>query len=161
MELPKRFEQKIKMVESGCWQWQGSLVAQGYGRFAKEYAHRYAYKALVGPIPEGLTIDHLCRSRGCVNPAHLEVVTRGENVLRGEGPAAKAARKTHCPKGHEYAGENLYVNPRTGYRLCQSCQRNAENREARNARVKSWRERNPEKFKAQGERAYAKRKAVA
>lgn len=91
----------------------------------------------------------------------MEVVTRGENVLRGEGPSAKAARKTHCPNGHEYAGENLYVNPNTGYRLCLACQRNAENRAARNARVQDWRQRNPEKYRAQSERAYAKRKTVA
>lgn len=167
--LPDSLSGVAELTESGCWRWLGYVDPNGYGRknLRKHegggyvYAHRWSYEQMVGPIPEGLTIDHLCRNRGCVNPEHLEPVTRGENVLRGEGPAAQAARKTHCPKGHAYEGENLYVNPNTGHRMCVTCQRNDENRAERNARVQDWRRRNPEKVRAQQERAYAKRLAIA
>lgn len=86
-----------------------------------------------GPIPEGLVIDHLCRNRGCVNPDHLEAVTQRENILRGEGLAAANARKTHCPKGHPYSGENLYVVPSSGRRQCRIC---ADARRALSAEVR-------------------------
>lgn len=70
---------------TGCWQWVGSMAVNGYGRYGypSAYAHRLMYELIVGPIPEGLVIDHLCRNRGCVNPAHLECVTLAENVKRG------------------------------------------------------------------------------
>lgn len=166
MLLPDFLIGLVEPTESRCLLWVGEISKDGYGTRSvrgvggSSWAHRWAYEEGVGPIPEWMTIDHLCRVRSCVNPAHLEAVTRGENVLRGEGPAAQAARKTHCPKGHEYAGDNLYVNPTTGYRLCQTCQRNEENRAERNARVQDWRRRNPDKARAQSERAYAKRKQL-
>ena len=75
------------------------------------------------PIPDGMTIDHLCHNRSCVNPDHMEIVTPGENVLRGFGVSAKAARKTHCPAGHAYAGGNLYIYPVTNHRGCRACGR--------------------------------------
>jgi len=93
---------------NGCWLWTGATDGNvpPYGSFWTGHchtgAHRFAYEALVGPIPDGLVIDHLCRVRHCVNPAHMAPVTTGENVLRGESPSAKQARKTHCPNGHEY-----------------------------------------------------------
>ena len=75
-----------------CWEWAGAHDNHGYSKTSFEYrdmaAHRVAYELVVGPIPEGLTIDHLCRNRGCVNPAHLEPVTQRENTLRGVSPAA-------------------------------------------------------------------------
>ena len=87
-------------------------------------AHRFAYELLRGPIPEGMTIDHLCRTRSCVNPEHFEVVTRGENVLRGVGPPAMNARKTHCAKGHPLVEGNLVLNRlKHGYRECLICSR--------------------------------------
>ncbi len=121
--LAERFWAKVNKATSGCWEWQATLV-NGYGVFwngtRQIRAHRYAYELLKGKIPEGLTIDHLCRNRKCVNPDHLEVVTMRENVLRGVGITAKNARATHCPKGHPYEISNIYPMPHGG-RSCRAC----------------------------------------
>lgn len=197
----ERFWSKVEKTTDGCWLWQGGMYSNGYGQFAlggtprrTALAHRMAYEQCVGPIPQGKDLDHLCRVRHCVNPEHLEPVTRSENLLRspimGQGnrlethckqgherstenvyivkgtrqcrvcrratkqalranpafrarerladaavhraartrarggqPAAPNATKTHCPQGHAYAGENLYVVPSTGARKCQTCLR--------------------------------------
>lgn len=109
----------------GCWLWTGARKAGGYGQIKvgeqSRLAHRALYELLVGPIPEGLELDHLCRVRECVNPEHLEPVTRRENVLRGVAPAAANARKTHCPQGHPYEGRNVYINAASGGRVCRTC----------------------------------------
>uniref|UniRef100_UPI00351F6BF2 HNH endonuclease signature motif containing protein n=1 Tax=Mycolicibacterium fortuitum TaxID=1766 RepID=UPI00351F6BF2 len=128
-----RFLEKIQPAESGCIEWTGGLNGAGYGQFyvgrtsldetGKSYAHRWSYQHYVGPIPEGMHLDHLCRNRKCVNPEHLEPVTLRENVLRGEGPSANHAKKTHCPQGHSYSGGNLYVHPVNGQRYCRECGR--------------------------------------
>lgn len=106
-----------------CWLWQGGLMNTGYGRMSiggKDYlAHRLLYESLIGPIVSE-TLDHLCRVRHCVNPAHLEPVSRAENVLRGDSLPAKNARKTCCPKGHPYSLLTLYIS-RQGYRQCRIC----------------------------------------
>lgn len=103
-----------KVVKSqGCWQWTGYAV-DGYGQHAGTQAHRYAYTELVGPIPEGLTIDHLCRNRSCVNPDHMEPVTRAENTRRA------FALKTHCKRGHEFDAANTY-RTKGGHRSCRKC----------------------------------------
>lgn len=87
-----------------CWIWMGAKQKNGYGRFwngnRNVLTHRYSYELSFGIIPKGMTIDHLCRNRGCVNPKHLEVVDMRENILRGIGPSAQNKRKTHCPRGH-------------------------------------------------------------
>jgi len=105
------FWSKVRKTES-CWIWTGNAYrakakhrTMGYGRvhFSKEgykLAHRAVYELLVGPIPGGLTLDHLCRNPICVNPKHLDLVTMRENILRGRGAAARNSRKTHCERGH-------------------------------------------------------------
>lgn len=124
--------------DTHCWIWLRSRTLAGYGQWtAGVLAHRVMYEALVGPIPDGLTLDHLCRNRACCNPGHLEPVTMAENLLRGVGPTATNARKTKCVKGHPLSGDNLYRDPR-GRRQCRSCRREA-NREwdrRRRARAK-------------------------
>lgn len=108
-----------------CWVWSGSLTREGYGRVMiaqRAYtAHRKVYEYLVGPIPPGLELDHLCRNRGCVNPAHLEPVTTKENLLRGIGACAKNAVKTHCKRGHKFDEANTYLT--ANGRSCRQCNR--------------------------------------
>lgn len=111
-----------------CWLWLGRLNGDGYGGFNRtgqrsEPVHRVAYELLVGPIPEALHIDHLCRNRPCVNPAHLEPVAPGVNVLRGNGTGARNARMTHCKRGHEFTSDNTMISH--GARVCRQC-RNAQ-----------------------------------
>jgi hypothetical protein len=106
-----------------CWVWQGPPGPKGYGvigvHHRPRYVHRVSYELTAGPIPDELTIDHLCRNRLCVNPDHLEPVTRGENVLRGESSSAIAARRDHCAKGHPY-DERTWVS-KQGKRHCRTC----------------------------------------
>lgn len=121
----ERFHQRIRMRD-GCWEWLGKRTAAGYGQFRCEnrqlYAHRWSYEHHVGPIPDGLTIDHLCRNRCCVNPGHLEPVTSHENMLRGTAPPARNARKTHCIRGHAFDEDNTSILP-SGGRRCLACHR--------------------------------------
>jgi HNH endonuclease len=130
----------------GCWEWIGAKWARGYGIFIQPgtqkhlAAHRWGYEHLVGPIPEGLELDHLCRNRSCVNPAHLEPVTHLENVRRGlvRLNGQREREKTHCPAGHLYDEKNTHVNDR-GWRRCRACnaaqtrRRKAAARDRRNA----------------------------
>lgn len=110
----------IKMIgrptETGCLPWLGARSPQGYGKFQGGWAHRFAYEMKHGPIPEGMVIDHLCRTPSCVKIAHLEAVTPAENQMRGVSPWAVNARKTHCKHGHAFTGR--YSN---GKRYCQRC----------------------------------------
>lgn len=112
----------------GCWLWTGSINGHnGYGGLKMRdgtviLVHRLSYELLVGPIPKGLEIDHLCRVRNCVNPAHLEPVTKTENWRRGISIFAINARKTHCKSGHEFTTENTYIMA-DGGRSCRICMR--------------------------------------
>lgn len=122
-----RFARKIDIQESGCWKWTGNLHPDNgyprvwFGKHDDKLAHRVAYEWAREAIAEGMTIDHLCRNRWCVNPKHLEVVSRGENNLRGNSPWAKNGRKTHCHAGHEFSPENTYNYH--GMRHCKTCSR--------------------------------------
>lgn len=124
MSDEERFWAQVLMVES-CWEWTGPR-SNGYGRIRAAgrnmLAHRYAYELRKGPIPADLTVDHLCRNRGCVNPDHMELVPNVENVMRGESLHAANARKTHCKRGHELVGDNLRIRP-DGTRKCRACER--------------------------------------
>jgi len=122
--LIARFNAKHRPNESGCWVWTAATNGRGYGVIGvngrQTYAHRLSYEIHVGPIPEGLAIDHLCRNRGCVNADHLEAVTTAENNRR------MAAVKSHCPRGHEYTPANTYVRGVT--RFCRECNRLSKHR---------------------------------
>ena len=130
--LKRTFEQRLWsriLLGDDCWEWTGCRSAKGYGLIYKSGAtkrvHRVVYELLVGPIPDGLQLDHLCRNRGCANPSHLDPVDTRENTLRGVGLTSQNAVKTHCAQGHPFTGENLYL--RTGSRRgreCRECKRN-------------------------------------
>jgi hypothetical protein len=129
----QRFWTKVQKSES-CWLWQGP-TRNGYGLFSwwtgevqrSTGAHRYSYRLLRGEIPEGFVIDHLCRTPLCVNPDHLEPVTRGENVLRGIGTSARNRQKTHCVNDHEFTPQNTRVDE-NGHRNCRTCERDQARR---------------------------------
>ena len=113
---------------TGCWIWKGKPKDTGYGQVKiggrngrVVDAHQAVYELVVGPVPSGKELDHLCRTPLCVNPAHLEPVTHRVNVLRGESPAARASRATACPQGHPYDAQNTYVRPDGRGRGCRAC----------------------------------------
>lgn len=126
----ERFMAKVTPEpNSGCWLWVGAMyVASGYGSFESRRAHRWSYQTFVGPIPDGLVIDHKCRVRSCVNPDHLRVVTNAENVLAGVGVTAANAKKTHCKRGHSFSGENLYRLKNRPGRRCIICEKEGDAR---------------------------------
>lgn len=114
-----RFWEKVQKTDK-CWIWIAAIGKEGYGRFAVtrekiRLAHRFSYELAKGPVPVGLDLDHLCRVKRCVNPEHLEAVTRTENARRG----LKGVLSTHCYRGHEYTGE---LDSR-GWRRCRACVR--------------------------------------
>ncbi len=107
-----------------CWEWQNALTKFGHGRirvgYAHRLAHRFVYELFVGIVPSHLECDHLCRNPKCVNPVHIEPVTHQENMLRGNSVSGVNARKTHCPYGHEFIGNNL-LPKKSGQRACRTC----------------------------------------
>lgn len=142
MSERERFEAKYRVnTETGCWEWTAAIFKQGYGyglftvAGKSRGAHRVSYELHVGPIPDGLVIDHLCRNPRCVNPAHLEAVTQAVNVHRGNGLCAQNARKTHCKRGHEFTPENTLAPRGKQGRECRACHRAATN---------EWRAKNRE-----------------
>ena len=122
------FDRLISRVEftDSCWLFTGPIDRNRYGRIREGgsqgrqlFAHRVAYELLIGPIPKGLQLDHLCRIRHCVNPSHLEPVSCRLNLLRGDTFNARNAKKTHCPKGHPYDLFNTWLY--RGSRHCRAC----------------------------------------
>lgn len=138
LTLEDRFWPKVAFGDwLDCWKWAAFCRPDGYGVIQmrnrsprSQLAHRIAYELLVGPIPEGLQLDHLCRVRSCCNPLHLEPVTGRENLLRSPLTQASInAAKTHCPARHPYTPENTRLS-REGSRYCLTCKR-IKNREWR------------------------------
>lgn len=119
-----RFDSKVyKQGIDNCWIWNGTRTTLGYGVFSVDskliYVHRWAYEYFNKPIPENMTIDHICRNPSCVNPRHLEVVTQRINVQRGKTGSLQI-RKTHCPRGHPYDDTNTIIR-RDDSRVCRIC----------------------------------------
>lgn len=122
MEMRVR-DLSVAEPNSGCWLWTGCIDKWGYGKIGarsggESLAHRASYLCFVGPIPHDLVLDHKCRTRSCVNPAHLEPVTFGENMARGE-----PATRTHCVNGHPFSGENIKRSGASQQRCCRACWR--------------------------------------
>lgn len=122
--LADRIRRSVQIDENGCWRWKLGTKPAGYGLITvsrrRRLAHRVSYETFVGAIPDGLQLDHLCRVRDCVNPAHLEPVSGRENVMRSPiTVAALNSAKTHCPSGHPYDESNTYVW--RGERICRTC----------------------------------------
>lgn len=130
--LEERFWAKVDKSRgpAGCWLWLGSRLPKGYGTLHHQgkrcYAHRIAYTLAIGPIPEGLEIDHVydrgCTYRHCVNPAHLEPVTHKENNRRSNSITAQQSRQTHCVHGHAFTSNNTRITKSNG-RKCRACGR--------------------------------------
>ena len=118
-----RFFAKVD-VDGDCWEWMAARDRDGYPKFARTVAHVWIWRYLVGPIPDGYELDHLCRNRGCVNPDHLEPVPKSVNKARSFSPWAIHARVTECPNGHPYEGDNLVIRTKADgktKRECRTC----------------------------------------
>ena len=137
MTLADRLRSHVTVdLATGCWLWTGAVARNGYGQVGIDKrtrsAHRVSYETFVGPIPRGLQLDHLCRVRRCINPAHLEPVTRDENQARS--PITTAGR-THCQKGHPLTGDNLVIKKRGSLPPVRNC------RTCRDAYQRAWKAR--------------------
>lgn len=125
-----RFGRCYTQRADGCWQWQGYINNKGYGVFTdagshKVYAHRFAYEHVNGPVPDGLELDHLCRNPACVNPAHLEAVSRAENMRR----MLETTVGETCQRGHMFTPANTYSPPSNpNRRMCRRCMRERQAR---------------------------------
>ncbi len=132
--LTERIKSRVRLSKNDCWEWQGYLTPTGYGQLSvgsrtddsrvTVHAHRASYEAFVGKLIDGMHIDHLCKNRACVNPAHLEQVTPKENIHRSDAVYKKAHLITECPKGHKYTESNTYFRTtRAGGvgRQCKTC----------------------------------------
>lgn len=128
MSVEDRLWGRVIEEPSGCWVFTGYVNSAGYGRLRDEHgrsrlAHVIAYELVVGVVPRGLKVGHVCGREACVNPAHLVAGTVREHTLRGDTIAARNAAKTHCPRGHAYDARNtyLYRSRRGRHRMCRTC----------------------------------------
>ncbi len=143
----RRFWSKVPACSPNeCWPWKGAPDTGGYARFkykGRSYlAHRFVYELVVGPIPAGLELDHLCRKPLCVNPAHLEAVSHQENCRRGDLGGHAQRAKTHCPYGHPYDEANTYVHPSSGSRHCRICIRAGWRKQNARRKASGWYKQN-------------------
>lgn len=143
-QLPEKLRKSIEVHDDGCWIWTGGKQSMGYGwvyipKLGMRLAHRFTYATLIGPIPEGLELDHLCRVPTCVNPEHLEPVTHRENVLRGQSPTAIHAAKTHCKRGHPFDERNtIWIGT---HRRCRECVNASQRTPEARAKNNEWQNR--------------------
>lgn len=125
-DVQTRFWKHVDKQEH-CWLWTGGVFRGGYGQFANsdgsKYAHRASYEFLVGDVPEGMQLHHTCYQRNCVNPAHLVPMIPHEHIRIHKPLGGTGYHKTHCKRGHELAGANVYENPVHHKRQCKTCQR--------------------------------------
>ena len=117
--LPDGIKARIVVAwHSGCWVWRGRVTPDGYGKLSGKLAHRVVWERMRGPIEAGMTLDHACRNRSCVNPGHFEPMSHLDNVRRGT-----TATKPRCKNGHPFDEANTYIRPASGHRDCRACNR--------------------------------------
>ena len=164
----ERLWRRVDTTVDDCWLWPGAKTSSGYGSISvgnrrTGLVHRVAYEDCVGPIPEGFHVDHLCRSKLCVRPSHLEAVTQAENNRRMVAVRTPKL-KTECKYGHPFTGDNLAFH-KEGWKICRTCQRERgwagltdDVKRQRAAASKRWREENPERWASMPSRLPAARR---
>lgn len=143
--LEAQLRARIPEQRDGCWPWPGNKTRGGYGVIRtglpngpgdRQYVHRASYEMFVGPIPNGMQIDHLCRNRACFNPAHLDVVNNRTNFLRGNHPSAVGRRNRRCRNDlHDMTGDNVMIIKRDGSRRCKACYQECQRRRQQKQRA--------------------------
>lgn len=113
----------MNLDESPCIPWIGRLTRDGYGQFGVKLAHRLVWEKVHGPIPDGLTVDHLCFRRDCINPWHMQLLTAVQNSRCRSGTRKPQKLRTHCKRNHEFTEDNTYIRADGMGRACRACAR--------------------------------------